>query len=150
MLVNRRTVRIEWGDCDPAGIVFYPRYFAMFDASTSYLFEAAGWKKPDLLREFDIVGYPMVDTRAKFILPSSFGDDIVIETRIAAFRNSSFDVEHRAFKPGPRGEELAIEASETRVWTGRHPEDPGRLKSRGIPEIVRRRLSGGEGARHGV
>ena len=42
MLVNRRTVRIEWGDCDPAGIVFYPRYFAMFDASTSYLFEAAG------------------------------------------------------------------------------------------------------------
>ncbi|MFZ0206581.1 MAG: acyl-CoA thioesterase, partial [Roseiarcus sp.] len=111
MLVNRRTVRIEWGDCDPAGIVFYPRYFAMFDASTSYLFEAAGWKKPDLLREFEIVGYPMVDARAKFILPSSFGDDIVIETRIAAFRNSSFDVEHRAFKPGPRGEELAIEAS---------------------------------------
>ena len=122
----------------------------MFDASTSYLFEAAGWKKPDLLREFEIVGYPMVDTRAKFILPSSFGDDIVIETRIAAFRNSSFDVEHRAFKPGPRGEELAIEASETRVWAGRHPEDPQRLKSRGIPEIVRRRLSGGEGARHGV
>ena len=150
MLVNRRTVRIEWGDCDPAGIVFYPRYFAMFDASTSYLFEAAGWKKSDLLREFEIVGYPMVDTRAKFILPSSFGDDIVIETRIAAFRNSSFDVEHRAFKPGPRGEELAIEASETRVWAGRHPEDPQRLKSRGIPEIVRRRLSGGEGARHGV
>ena len=42
MLVNRRTVRIEWGDCDPAGIVFYPRYFAMFDASTSFLFEAVG------------------------------------------------------------------------------------------------------------
>jgi 4-hydroxybenzoyl-CoA thioesterase len=140
MLVNRRNVRIEWGDCDPAGIVFYPRYFAMFDASTSYLFEAAGWKKPDLLREFEIIGYPMVDTRAKFILPSSFGDDIVIETKIAAFRNSSFDVEHRVFKPG-RGEELAIEAFETRVWAGRHPDDPGRLKSRAIPEAVKRRLS---------
>ena len=43
MFVNRRTVRIEWGDCDPAGIVYYPRYFQMFDASTQYLFEAAGW-----------------------------------------------------------------------------------------------------------
>jgi 4-hydroxybenzoyl-CoA thioesterase len=148
MLVNRRNVRIEWGDCDPAGIVFYPRYFAMFDASTSYLFEAAGWKKPDLLREFDIVGYPMVDTRAKFILPSSFGDDIVIETKIAAFRNSSFDVEHRVFKP-VGGEELAIEAFETRVWAGRHPEDPKRLKSRAIPDVVKRRLSG-EGARRDV
>ena len=39
-LVNRRTVRIEWADCDPAGIVFYPRYFEMFDAATNYLFEA--------------------------------------------------------------------------------------------------------------
>jgi 4-hydroxybenzoyl-CoA thioesterase len=145
MLVNRRTVRIEWGDCDPAGIVFYPRYFAMFDASTTYLFEAAGWKKPDLLREFEIVGYPMVDTRAKFIRSSSFGEDIVIETKIAAFRNSSFDVEHRVFKPGG-GEELAIEAFETRVWVGRHPDIPRRLKSRPIPEVVKRRLSGAEGS----
>lgn len=146
MLVNRRTVRIEWADCDPAGIVFYPRYFAMFDTSTHHLFEAAGWKKADLIREFSIIGYPMVDTRAKFIAVSSFGDDIVIETRIAAFRNSSFDVEHKAFKPSSTGEALAIEAFETRVWAGPHPDDPKRLKSRPIPEIVIRKLSE---ARHG-
>src|SRR5262245_13444018 len=42
VVVNRREVRIEWGDCDPANIVFYPRYFAFFDASTAYLFEAVG------------------------------------------------------------------------------------------------------------
>jgi len=141
MFVNRRTVRIEWGDCDAAGIVFYPRYFAMFDASTHHLFEAAGWKKKELIREFAIIGTPMVDTRAKFLVASSFGDDIVIETRIAAFRNSSFDVEHKAFKPAPDGEVLAIEATETRVWAGPHPDDPKRLKSKLIPEIVIRRLS---------
>ncbi len=39
MFTNRRTVRIEWGDCDPAGIVFYPRYIAMFDHSTVLLIE---------------------------------------------------------------------------------------------------------------
>jgi 4-hydroxybenzoyl-CoA thioesterase len=141
MFVNRRTVRIEWADCDPAGIVYYPRYFAMFDSSTHHLFEAAGWWKPDLLREFSIIGYPMVDTRAKFLIASSFGDDIVIETRILEFRNSSFDVEHKAFKPSPEGDRLAIEAFETRVWAGPHPDDPKRLKSRPIPEIVVRRLS---------
>jgi 4-hydroxybenzoyl-CoA thioesterase len=142
MLVNRRAVRIEWGHCDPAGIVYYPRYFEMFDSATHGLFEAAGWKKRDLLSAFAIVGYPMVDTRAKFIAPSAFGDDIVIETRIAAFRNSSFDVEHKVFKPGGGGEELAIEAWETRVWVGRHPDDPKRLKSRPIPRVVVARLSG--------
>ena len=142
MFSNRRTVRIEWGDCDAAGIVFYPRYFAMFDASTHYLFEAAGWRKADLRARFDMIGFPMVDTRAKFILPSSYGDDISIETRVAALRKSSFDIEHRVYK----GEALAIEATETRVWSGPHPEDPKRLKARKIPDEVVRRLSE---ARHG-
>ena len=137
MFSNRRTVHIEWGDCDAAGIVFYPRYFAMFDASTHYLFEAAGWKKSDLRAKFDMIGFPMVDTRAKFLIPSSYGDDIVIETRVAAIRNSSFDIEHRVYK----GEQLAIEGFETRVWSGAHPEDPNRLKARKIPDEVVRRLS---------
>ena len=136
MFTHRRTVRIEWGDCDAAGIVYYPRYFAMFDASTHYLFEAAGWKKADLRAQFDMVGFPMVDTRAQFFVASSFGDDIVIETTVAALRRSSFDIAHRAFK----GDALAIEATETRVWSGPHPDDPKRLKAQPIPEAVRRRL----------
>ena len=139
MFVNRRTIKIEWGDCDPAGIVFYPRYFAFFDASTHALFGAAGFPKPEMIRAYDIVGTPMVDTRARFLLPSAFGDEIVIETRISEFRRSSFDVEHKVFK----GDRLAIEAWETRVWTGRDPVDPTKLKSRPIPEEIVRRLSEG-------
>ena len=141
MFVNRRTVKIEWGDCDPAGIIFYPRYFAFFDASTHALFEAAGLPKPRMIREFDIVGTPMVDTRARFFIPSAFGDEIVIETRITEFRRSSFDIEHKTYKPFPGSEQLAIEAWETRVWTGRDPADATKLKSRPIPEEIVRRLS---------
>ncbi len=133
MFVNRRTVHIEWGDCDPAGIVFYPRYFAMFDASTMMLFEAVGHKKLDLMAKYDFRGWPMVDTRARFMIPSKFGDDIVIETQVRAFRRSSFDIEHRVLKDG----KLAIEAFETRVWTGAHPLDPNAMKSTPVPaEIV--------------
>jgi 4-hydroxybenzoyl-CoA thioesterase len=43
MFVHRRDVQIQWGDCDPANIVYYPRYFEMFDDSTSIMFEAAGF-----------------------------------------------------------------------------------------------------------
>jgi 4-hydroxybenzoyl-CoA thioesterase len=51
MLSNIRNLRIEWGDCDPAGIVFFPRYFAMFDTSTTYLMERAiGMSKFDYLK----------------------------------------------------------------------------------------------------
>ena len=28
MLVTRRRIDIEWGDCDPADIVYFPNYFS--------------------------------------------------------------------------------------------------------------------------
>jgi len=134
MFVHRREVTIEWGDCDPAGIVFYPRYFAMFDASTAALFAAAlGYNKFEMLSRFGIVGFPMVDTGAKFLHPSKFGDVITIESQVSALRRSSFDVAHRVF----RGETLAIEAHETRVWAGRDPDDQARMKGVAIPDEVR-------------
>ena len=139
MLVNRRDVEIEWGDCDAAGIVFYPRYFAMFDASTAYLFEKAlGMKKIAWTKTFGIVGIPMVDTGAKFIIPSRYGDIITIETQATEVRRSSFDILHRVLKDGA----LAIEARETRVWAGRDPDNPERIKGYPIPEEVAAELRG--------
>jgi 4-hydroxybenzoyl-CoA thioesterase len=139
MLINTRQVEIEWGDCDAAGIVFYPRYFAMFDASTAYLFEkATGMKKIAWTKKFGIVGIPMVDTGAKFILPSRYGDVITIDTQATAIRRSSFDIAHRVLKDGA----LAIEARETRVWAGRDPDDAAKIKSYPIPEEVAAALRG--------
>src|SRR5690606_12649072 len=112
MLTVSREVRIEWGDCDPAGIVFYPRYFAMFDAATGGLFEAAlGMTKFEWTKKYGIVGIPMVNTGARFFIPSRYGETITIETQATAVRRSSFDVSHRVLKEGA----LAIEAHETRV-----------------------------------
>ena len=89
MFVNKRDVQIQWGDCDPANIVYYPRYFAMFDDSTSIMFEAAGFSKQDIVHKYGLVGIPMVDTRAKFHIPSTHGDWIRIESRIESFKRSS-------------------------------------------------------------
>lgn len=139
MATHRHQVRIEWGDCDPAGIVYYPRYFAMFDASTMALFEAVlGMSKPQMLKQYDIVGTPMVDSRATFHLPSTYGDDVIIETKISSFHRSSFDVSHRLLR---RGDQLAIEGSDTRVWVGRHPADPNRIKAREVPADVVKRFA---------
>ena len=57
MFVNRRDVQIQWGDCDPANIVYYPRYFEMFDDSTSIMFEAAGFSKQDIIKKYGLVGF---------------------------------------------------------------------------------------------
>jgi len=139
MLTNRRDVRIVWGDCDPAGIVYYPRYFEMFDTSTTALFERVlGMTKFEFLKAYDALGYPMVDTRARFVLPTRYGDDVAIETVISELRRSSFDVQHRLTKDG----KLAVEGFETRVWVGRDPAAPDRIKAKPFPPEMVAKLQG--------
>ena len=141
MLVNKRKLRIEWGDCDPAGIVFYPRYFAMFDACTAALFERALAMTGREMREtFHCIGFPMVDTRARFLIPSGFDDEVTVESRVTALRRSSFDVHHRLLKGG--GGDLAVECFETRVWTVVDDQPSRRIKSRPIPAAVIEALGG--------
>ncbi|HEY2137367.1 MAG TPA: thioesterase family protein [Xanthobacteraceae bacterium] len=134
MLSNKRDVRIVWGDCDPAGIVYYPRYFEMFDTSTTALFERAlGMTKYQFLKAFHSLGYPMVDTRARFLLPTRYGDDVVIETTISEIKRSSFNITHRLMKDG----KLAVEGFETRVWVVRDPADADKIKAEPLPaELV--------------
>jgi 4-hydroxybenzoyl-CoA thioesterase len=141
MLVYRRPFRIEWGHCDAAGIVFFPNYFAMFDGNTHLLFEAAGWKKKDMLREFQILGTPLVDARCSFRVPSSYGDDVILESQIGEFKRSSFTVTHKLWRVENGAEVLGVEGLEARVWAINDPENPGRLKTQPIPDIVRARLS---------
>jgi 4-hydroxybenzoyl-CoA thioesterase len=130
-LRNSRKVRIEWSDCDPVGIIFYPRYFEIFDASTSALLERAlGMTKLQLLKTFDFAGFPLARARAKFIRPTRFGDDVTVDTSIK-FGRSSFAVEHRLSLK----DELCVEGSETRVWVVRDPATGG-IKSHPIPEAV--------------
>ena len=133
VLVNKRTVRIEWGDCDPAGIVYFPRYFAIMDNCTVHLFErATGITKYQMQQKHGFAGFPMVDTRAKFHAPTKYGDDVIVDSKIVLFGKSRFEVEHRLMK----GDQLCVEGFETRVWVGLHPDDSKRLKSKPVPEEI--------------
>ena len=121
-LTFRRQLTVEWGDCDPAGIVFNPRFFEYFDANSWLLFETAlGVKQQDI-----------TSTYGNFLKPIKFGDKIEIASRISEFRRSSFDVEHRISVGG----ELAVDGGETRVWAVRSTDDPERIAATAIPEVL--------------
>jgi 4-hydroxybenzoyl-CoA thioesterase len=127
---NVRMVRIHWGDCDPAGIVFNPRYFEIFDASTAALFEAAlGITKREMLEKYNSAGIALVHTAATFHKPVRFGDDVAVES-VISFGRSSFKVEHTIRLQ----DHLCAEGAETRVWIVR--DAIGALKSGLIPSDV--------------
>ena len=135
--VSRRQFTIEWGHCDPAGIVFNSRFFEFFDWGTWMLFEAAlGVKPPDLAGTFGIIGIPLVDAGARFIAPARFGDVVEMTSQVSELRRSSFDVAHRITVRG----EVAVEGSETRVWAARDPADPQKIRSQPIPPEVAARF----------
>ena len=73
----------------------------MFDNATTLLFSAAlGMTKYEFLNKYDCAGYPMVDTRARFLVPARFGDDVTIETSITEIKRSSFQITHHLKKDG--------------------------------------------------
>ncbi len=131
--VGHKQFAIEWGHCDPAGIVFNGRFFEFFDWGTWALFEAAlGVKAPDLASTFGILGIPLVDAGARFLAPARFGDVVDMTSQVTEFRRSSFDIEHRLMVRGT----LVVEGRETRVWATRDAADPLRIKSLPIPDAV--------------
>jgi 4-hydroxybenzoyl-CoA thioesterase len=132
-LVYRRKFTVEWGHCDPAGIVFNSRFFEFFDWSSWLLFEQAlGVRPSDLGPTFGIVGIPLVDAKARFLKPAHFNDIADIASEVSEFRRSSFDVTHHISIAG----QLAVEGHETRVWAAQDPNDAVKLKGIPIPAAV--------------
>ncbi len=139
MFANTIRVEIQFGDCDPAGIVYYPNYFRFFDNATAALVSTAlGMNKRAWLEAYGIAGIPMVDTGANFVRPARFGDVVEIRSEITELGRSSFSVRHVLSNGG----EVAVEASEKRVWVVK--DAAGNIKSAPLPDDVRHVLGGKE------
>lgn len=128
---------IEFGDCDPAQIVFYPNYLRWIDAASRHFFNSAGvrpWR--ELEAETGIIGTPVVNVSAQFLLPATYGDRIAVETTISEWRGRSFVLKYVI----RRGDEVLVEAQEVRIFARRHPDDPRRIQAAEPPERIRRLL----------
>jgi len=137
MFVNRIRIRVEFGDCDPANIVFFANYFRWFDECTSALFRAAGLPLGELFKSHGVIGIPLVDASARFLIPSKYGDELFVESSVTEWRKSSFVISHKFRRDG----ELVMEGSETHVWAAAHPTNAHRMKSVPLPREVIRKLS---------
>jgi len=137
MFVNRKRILVEFADCDPADIVFFANYFRWFDDCTSALFAAAGLPIQRLFKSHGVIGIPIVDARARFIVPSTYGDVLEVESSVTEWRKSSFVITHKFFRDG----KLTLEGHETRVWAMAHPTESNRMKAVPLPREVVQKLS---------
>lgn len=122
-------VRVAFGDCDPANIVYFPNFYRWFDQATHDLCEAAGFELTQVRRERDWVGFPLAEAGARFLRPATINDRLRVETRIREWRTHRFLLDHRILREG----EVLVEAWQTRFIGVRLPEQGGRLAALAIP-----------------
>lgn len=127
-------VHVQFGDCDPAGIVFFPNFLKWMDASSLHFFMSCGvppWR--ELLKTRGIVGTPLLEINTRFKRPATYGEQLQVRTHVEAWRDKVFIQQHSIW----RDDVLICEGTETRAFVV-HPEgEPDRIKAIAVPEDIR-------------
>jgi 4-hydroxybenzoyl-CoA thioesterase len=114
----------------------------IFDAGTGQLFARTGLSAAEMRGVYGIVGMPLVEQGAKFLLPCRFDDEVTVESEAGEWGRASFVVKHRIFKAA----RLAVEGFEKRVWAAADPNRPGQIRAVAMPREVIACLSDPTGA----
>ncbi|HEU4645390.1 MAG TPA: acyl-CoA thioesterase [Burkholderiales bacterium] len=134
-VVGSFACQVQWGDCDPAGIIFYPTYFRWMDAACWALFASVGYDAKRMRAEH--LAMPLVCADCQFLYPAEQGDRCEVRSSIVRFGGKSFVVAHEV----QRADGMALaKGTETRVW-GKYEAGPGtRLRGVAMPEDLKARF----------
>jgi len=142
MLTSTLRIRIEWSNCDPAGIIFNPHYYIWMDAGSHALMKAAGIDMATAAKtEDNFMGYPLVTSTAQFHSPARLGDVLTLSTTVAKIGNTSFETSHTFHRiaSDKSAGVLLCSGSEVRVWGG--TDENNRLVALRVPDWIRDNLS---------
>src|SRR5688500_19004619 len=111
-------VSIEFGDCDTAGIVFFPNFSRCMDAaSLTFIMQCGLQQRRELVKPRVIVGTPLLEINTKFIKAATYGEEIVVATHVSEWRAKTFTQVHRVTRPRAGTEDdLICEGSEVRAF----------------------------------
>ncbi len=127
-------VPVVFGDCDPAGIVFFPNFSRWMDASSLNFFVQCGvlpWR--ELVKTTGIIGTPLLEIHTKFSRPATYGETLQIHTNVEEWRSKVFIHRHIV----KRGDVLICEGTETRAFCQRVPGDPDRIQAIAVPPDIK-------------
>jgi acyl-CoA thioester hydrolase len=132
MRTNSFQFRVNWGDTDKAGIVYYPNYFKWFDIAGHQFFRSIGLS-PSELEEREQIILPLLDARCTFEKPLYYDDIATIITTVAEINRKTIRLNHVIM----RGDTRAGHGYELRGWVKKSGDH---LSAIPIPEEVRNLL----------
>lgn len=127
-------VHVQFGDCDPAGIVFFPNFSRWMDEASLAFFMAQGippWR--DLVKTRGIIGTPLLEIHTRFLQPATYGETIHVHTTVEDWAAKTFRHRHVV----KRGDTVLCEGTEVRAFCIRDPGNPDRIKAIPVPEDIK-------------
>ncbi|PWB40533.1 MAG: acyl-CoA thioesterase [Rhodocyclales bacterium] len=83
---------VRFSHCDPAGIVFYPQYFIMFNGLVEDWFnQGLGVNYARYITEHRL-GFPIVRLECDFVAPSKIGEVITLGLKLERLGKSSMEI----------------------------------------------------------
>jgi 4-hydroxybenzoyl-CoA thioesterase len=131
---NIHRVAVQFGDCDPAGIVFFPNFSRWMDESSLAFFMACGippWR--ELVKTRGIIGTPLLEIHTRFLKPATYGEEIQVHTTVEEWAVKTFRQRHVV----RRGDTVLCEGTEVRAFCVRDKDDPDRIRAIAIPEDLK-------------
>ncbi len=133
------SVDVSFGDCDPAGIVFFPNFSRWMDSASLSFFMQCGvppWR--ELVKTRGIVGTPLLEINTKFTQAATYGETLTISTHVEEWRAKVIVQIHRITRARADGaEDLICEGREVRAFVRRDDRNPERLRASPVPEDIR-------------
>jgi YbgC/YbaW family acyl-CoA thioester hydrolase len=90
--------QVRWGDCDPAGIAFFPRFFEWMDLASHALAQEMGISREQTLGPASY-GFPAVHAQAEFLSPALLYDELEIRTSVTRVGRTSLHLRHEVVRP---------------------------------------------------
>lgn len=88
-----KIIPVEFNHCDPAGIVFYPRYFEMVNSVVENFFADVIELPFSEIHKQTGSGIPAVNLVADFLAPTRLGDKLTFTLRVARIGGASLEFE---------------------------------------------------------
>ena len=132
--VHIHPVDVQFGDCDPAGIVFFPNFSKWMDEASLAFFMAAGvppWR--ELVKTTGIIGTPLLEIQTRFVQTATYGQALQVHTTVEDWQRKTFRHRHRVM----RGDTLICEGTEVRAFCVRDAADPDRIRAIPVPVAIR-------------
>lgn len=128
--------KILWGDMDPAGIVYYPRYYQWMDGATHQFFENNSLNLNSLMLERNIQ-FALAETACEYFSPGGYHQIILINTHIEQMDKHTVTLRHNITEKDDG--RILVNGMEKRICL--EIQAPGKMMAIEIPPDIRELLN---------